>query len=160
MARALVFLLAALELLAAGCIARPHLYPVCFYQAPPTEERVQGYYYPHLKSVLENAAAASGRTKVSISPDARWMLAYVTKRQDSRISLVWPRVGCIGNSLDSQSTKREADCVAYIRSFVDTHQYFTFGNARDAGGFDIWNESPVPHTLVYCHELKEDEQNH
>jgi len=139
-----------------GCL-RPHIYPVCFYQAAPAQQRLQEYYKPQLVSLLENAIGDSIQAKASISPDGRWLIANVTKRQNRNLAAVWPRVGCVGNALDSQETKQEADCVAYLNLFVKTQNYFSFGNARDKGGFDIWNESPVRNTLVRCHRVKEDE---
>jgi hypothetical protein len=153
-------LLAAFCLSQVGCIKRPHLYPVCFYQSAPTQQRVQEYYSIQLLSVLQISIGASAQTKASISPDGRWLVADVTKRQDAKVAGIWPRVGCLGNALDGLTTKQEADCVAYVRLFVTTHRYFEFGNAKDAGGIDIWNESLAPGTLVHCHQVKEDEQPH
>jgi hypothetical protein len=147
--------LAACHILA-GCI-KPHLYPVCFYQAAPPQERLEQYYAPRLVSVLKNAAGDPRRTRASVSPDGRWLIANLTKRQNRKLAKVWPRVGCLGNALDSPETRQEADCVAYLQLFIRTHNYFSFGNARDKGGFDIWNESPAPNTLVRCHQVKEDE---
>jgi hypothetical protein len=140
-----------------GCL-HPHLYPVCFYQAAPPQQRVQEYYAPQLVGVLQATIKDSDRLKAKVTPDGRWLVANVTKAQNAKIAKIWPRVGCIGNALDSQSTKLESDCVAYQLEFVTTKNYFTFGNARDAGEFDIWNESPVKDTLVHCHQIKEDEQ--
>jgi len=119
---------------------------------------VQEYYAPQLVGVLHATIKDSGRVKATVTPDGRWLVANVTKSQNAQIAKVWPRVGCIGNALDSQSTKLESDCVAYQLEFVTTKNYFTFGNAKDAGGFDIWNESPVKDTLVHCHQIKEGEQ--
>jgi hypothetical protein len=102
----------------------------------------------------------SSGAKPSVSPDGRWLIANVSKGQDRRISVVWPRVGCLGNALDGQSTKQEADCVKYIEIFVMSHRYFDFGNAKDQGGFDIWNESIAPKTHLHCHQVKEDEEPH
>jgi hypothetical protein len=145
--------LAACQMLG-GCI-KPHLYPVCFYQAAPPQQRLEQYYAPQLVSVLQNAAGDSKRTKASVSPDGRWLIANVTKRQNRRLADVWPRVGCLGDAVDSVGTKQEADCVAYLQLFIRTGNYFSFGNARDKGGYDIPNESPVPHTLVNCHQVNE-----
>jgi hypothetical protein len=94
-----------------------------------------------------------------ISPDGRWVLAQTTGHENKRVADVWPRLACIGDALDSNGTKQEADCVAYVRHFVLRQEYFTFGNAKDAGGIDIWNESPVANTVVRCHQLKDDERN-
>lgn len=140
-----------------GCV-RPHLYPVCFYQAAPTQERVQEYYGPRLVSALQAALDDSSRAQVMLTPDARWLVANVTNRRNRRVAEAWSRIACIGNALDSPGTKQEKDCVAYVRRFVLSNNYAIFGNAKDAGQFDIWNESPVKNTLVHCHELKEDEQ--
>ena len=142
--------------LVTGC-AKPHLYPVCFYQSAPQQERIQQYYAPQLIASMRASAKDLGQLKPSITPDGRWLVVNVTRAQNAKLARVWPRIGCIGNALDSQSTKREADCVAYLREFVTTKNYFAFGNARDSGGFDIWNESPVKSTLVYCHRIREDE---
>jgi len=86
------------------------------------------------------------------------MVVSLTKPQYGELAKVWPRIGCIGDALDSRGTKQESDCVAYELDFVSSQRYFTFGNAMDAGGFDIWNESPVKNTLVHCHRLDEDER--
>jgi hypothetical protein len=139
-----------------GCV-HPHLYPVCFYQASPPQQRLQEYYGPQLVTLVQNAVGDSKQAKASLSPDGRWLTANVTRRQDRNLGAVWPRVGCLGNALDSQETKQEADCVAYLDLFVKTHNYLLFGNAKDKGGFDIWNESPARNTLVHCHQVKEDE---
>jgi hypothetical protein len=141
-----------------GCVKHTYLYPVCFYQAAPTQKRVQEYYSPMLLAGLHATFNDSGQIKATITPDGRWLLASLTTRQDADLARVWPRIGCIGNALDSQSTKQEADCVAYVLLFVTTKNYFAFGKARDIGDFDIWNESTVKNTSVHCHRIKEDEQ--
>jgi len=149
------------SILLAGCARhRPYIYPVCFYEASPTEQTFQQVYAPQLTAVVQTAVTQKKPIKATLSPDARWLVADVSKHQNMRISRVWPRLGCIGTALDSNGVKLEKDCVAYEQEFVLTDHYFTFGNARDAGGFDIWNESPVANTIVYCHRLKEDEQAH
>jgi len=141
-------------LLVGGC-ARPHLYPICFYQQAPGLGRFRQDYAPPLttafRTIVKNKEAIP-----TITPDGRWLIANTTKSQNSRIAKVWPRLGCIGNASDSLSTKQEADCVAYVSEFIKTKNYFAFGNARDLGGFDIWNESPIPGTLVHCDQVKPD----
>jgi hypothetical protein len=133
---------------------------VCFYQAAPSQERYKQYFVSGLVAALHTAASDEGKASVTSTPDARWLIAVVTSNQNDAISKVWPRVGCIGDALNSPTTQLEMDCVAYIRNFVSTEQYFEFGNAKDAGGIDIWNESPVQHTVVHCHQLTEDEDSH
>jgi hypothetical protein len=146
---------------ATGCMSshRLYLYPVCFYESAPDQQRVQDYFAPRLVSVVDTTTKVRKGSKIALSPDGRWLVANVTESQNERIAAVWPRLGCIGNALDSPRTKQESDCVSYERQFVDSREYFTFGNAKDAGGFDIWNESAVANTLVHCHQIKEDEQS-
>jgi hypothetical protein len=141
-----------------GSCTKPHIYPICFYQEAPKRQRFQEYYAPQLTAVFSAAIKNRARTRTTITPDGRWLVAHVTKSQNSKLAKVWPRVACIGNASDSPSTKQEADCVAYVSQFVTTKNYFAFGNARDAGGFDIWNESPVKNTLVRCDRLRDDDE--
>jgi hypothetical protein len=140
----------------AGCPRhRLYLYPVCFYEAAPSPKQLQDYYSPQLIAFVHTTLKDSTRVKATLSPDGRWLVANVTAAQNHQIAQVWPRIGCIGNAVDSQSTKKESDCVSYEHEFVTTGNYFTFGNAKDAGGFDIWNESPVQGTLVHCYQVSE-----
>jgi hypothetical protein len=135
-----------------GC-AKPHLYPICFYQTAPTATQLSDYYAPRFVSAVNTVVSDDERAHTVVGPDGRWLLAKVTKGQNARLAKVWPRLGCLGDSIDSSSTKKQADCVQYLQYFVTTRSYTTFGNAKDAGGFDIWNESPVPATLVRCHPV-------
>jgi hypothetical protein len=139
-----------------GCARQLYLYPVCFYQAAPKQQRVQDYYSPGLMAGL--STALNDQVRATITPDGRWLVASLTTGQDAKLARIWPRIGCIGNALDSRGTRQEADCVMYLMAFVTTKNYSAFGNAKDVGGFDIWNESPVGDTLVHCHQIKEDEQ--
>ena len=141
-----------------GNCKKPHLYPICFYQEAPRRQLFQQQYAPQLTTVFSAVIKDRGSTKMTITPAGRWLVADVTKSQNSRLARIWPRIACIGNASDSPSTKQEADCVAYLSQFVRTRNYFAFGNARDAGGFDIWNESPVNKTLVRCDRLKENDE--
>ena len=151
-----LFVLAGLFLLV-GCVRKPILYPVCFYSQAPSQDRVQNFYAPQLASSIQSAVKKKEPLDIHLSPDARWIIANVSSRENAQITAIWPRVGCLGNALDSSSVKSEMDCAAYLRNFIARKNYVDFGNARDSGGFDIWNESSVKNTIVYCHRLKEDE---
>jgi hypothetical protein len=141
-----------------GC-AKPHLYPICFYQSPPTADRLSNYYAPGFVSAVNTVISDDQRADAVVAPDGRWLVAKVTKRENSRLATVWPRLGCLGDATDSNSTRKQADCVKYLQFFVATRSYMSFGNARDAGGFDIWNESAVPGTLVRCHPVRQGDPN-
>jgi len=137
-------------LLTLGACAEPHLYPVCFYSkmAPDTQDTT---VYRQLAVVLQTAIGSSRPVGIVNTPDGRWLVARTTKSENAAAAKVWPRVACIGAAHDSNSVKAEADCVGYVEQFVASNKYFDFGNARDMGGFDIWNESPNKDSIVYCH---------
>jgi hypothetical protein len=141
-----------------GC-ATAHLYPICFYQSAPTAGDLSQYYAPRFVSALNTVVSDDRRADAVVAPDGRWLVATVTKRENSKLAKVWPRLGCLGDATDSSSTKQQADCAKYLQFFVTTRSYMSFGNARDEGGFDIWNESPVPATLVRCHPVRPGDPN-
>jgi hypothetical protein len=139
-----------------GCMrARPHLYPVCFYQTAPSLDVVQNVYAPHLIAILNAARKGPATLHAALSPDGRWLVASLTKGQNAAISRVWPRVGCVGDPHNNETTKEEMDCVKFEQQFVSGSNYFLFGNNRNpVFGIDIWNESPLPQTEVYCHAVR------
>jgi hypothetical protein len=141
---------AAMVSLALTSCASPHLYPICFYNNPPSLKYVNIHYLPRLQRDLQTALNTNRKIDISSSPDARWLIAKTTDAENRSAASVWPRIGCIGRANDSDSARNEADCVRYVRDFVATKNYFAFGNARDAGRFDIWNESPSAKSQLYC----------
>ena len=147
------------SILSTGCMrAHLHLYPVCFYQTAPAMEGAQKYYAPLLTEVVHTTIKNPADVRAALSPDGRWLVASVTKAQNIELSKVWPRVGCIGDAHNSDSTKQEMDCVLYERSFLSGPNYFLFGNDKNPVlGVDIWNESPVPKSAVYCHSIEDKE---
>jgi hypothetical protein len=136
--------------------AKPHLYPICFYHEAPPQRVFDEHYAPRLLAVFSATIKDSGKVRGTIIPDGRWIVANVTKGQNSKLAKVWPRVGCIGDASDSNSIKSEKDCVEYVQQFVRDKNYFKFGNARDAGGFDIWSESPLRSASLQCHQVEPD----
>jgi hypothetical protein len=130
--------------------ASPHLYPVCFYDTPaPTGHKAQLLY----SSLVDSLRASLGTPRnvdLAVSPDGRWLIASTTPSENAAAAQVWPRIGCIGIASDSDQTKAEAACVRYVSEFVSTGNYFAFGNAKDKGGIDIWNESLYPKDVVHC----------
>jgi hypothetical protein len=135
--------------------AKPHLYPICFYREAPQQRVFDEHYAPRLLAVFNSTIKDSGKARATITPDGRWIVASVTKGQNSKLAKVWPRVGCIGDAVNSNTIKSQKDCVEYIQQFVsDRKNYFKFGNARDAGGFDIWSESPLVPASLQCHQVK------
>lgn len=140
-----------------GC-ATPRLYPICFYNEPPTT-RVSHEYFPKMKSTLQAALGKARSIEVIETPDGRWFVAWATEYENSSAAKVWPRIGCVGSALTSSGVLAEMACVEYLREFVKNKNYFTFGNAKDAGGFDIWHESPTGNHIVRCHSLFEESNN-
>lgn len=146
-------------LLLGGCLTPsveskvPHLYPVCYFESAPAPETVQANL-PRLREVLQGSLASRRPVEIASSPDGRWLVANVTPAQNMAAASVWPRVGCIGNAIDSASTKKEADCVAFVKDFTANRNYFAFGNARDVVEFDIWHESSVTTSPVYCKAMQ------
>lgn len=136
-------------LLLSSC-ATSRLYPVCFYNSIPPSGNARSVFYETMSSALRSALGASDTLKISVSPDGRWMLAEATRHQNVAAAHVWPRIGCVGSASRSDEVRAEAACVAYVRQFVEKENYFAFGNAKDAGGIDIWNESPDPKYDVNC----------
>ena len=136
--------------------AKPHLYPICFYREAPQQPVFDDYYAPRLLAVFNSTIKNSNKARASITPDGRWIVANVSKDQNSKLAKVWPRVGCIGEASDSNGIQSEKDCVEYIEQFVKDKNYFKFGNARDAGGFDIWSESPLVPASLQCFQVKPD----
>lgn len=130
--------------------ATSRLYPVCFYNGIPPSGDARSVFYVNMSRALRNALGASNTLEISVSPDGRWMLAEATKRQNVAAAHVWPRIGCVGSASRSDEVRAEAACVAYVRQFVENENYLAFGNAKDAGGIDIWNESPDPKYDVNC----------
>jgi hypothetical protein len=140
-------------LLIQGC-ATPHLYPVCVYTEEHFNTKELRNFYQQLTGILQAALSSQRAVNITASPDGRWLLADTTSGENADASAVWPRIGCVGNAVDSNSVKMEADCVSYIRQFVANENYFEFGNGKDKGGFDIWNEAPKQTGTVYCHEQR------
>lgn len=136
-------------LVMSGC-AEVRLYPVCYYDASPPIGASREVVYSNLVKSLQAALNADQEVKVSASPDGRWLIAWTTENQNASAAKVWPRVGCIGLANDSGQVKSEIACVNYVRQFIADKNYFTFGNARDVGAIDIWNESPIPGEVVHC----------
>jgi hypothetical protein len=130
--------------------ATSRLYPVCFYNGRQPTGDAHGSFYAEMKNSLRTALGASTTLEIGQSPDGRWLVAEATKRQNSAAAHVWPRIGCVGSANYSDQVRAEAACVAYVRQFVENENYFAFGNAKDAGGIDIWNESPDPKYDVHC----------
>lgn len=93
-----------------------------------------------------------------MSPDGRWFVVEASSRQNARAARVWPRIGCIGSAVNSLGVKREMDCVAYQGNFVGKEAYLEFGNAKDAGGIDIWSESPIGNSVVRCQSISTSDQ--
>jgi hypothetical protein len=133
--------------------ASPHLYPVCFYDtSPPTGHKAE-QLYRSLTDALNKSLGTDREANVAVSPDGRWLVASTTMSENAAAAQVWPRIGCIGTATDSDQTKAEASCVRYVSEFVASGNYFAFGNAKDAGGIDIWNESLNPKDVVHCNAI-------
>ena len=138
-------------------LAAPRLYPVCFYNQPPSQKVANEYYLPRLQSTLQQLVTQASVMNLSppvdvvSTPDGRWLVARTTEAENEKLARVWPRIGCIGTALDSPAVRREADCVAYLSEFVSKRNYFQFGNAKDAGGIDIWSEAPDNRSVVHCY---------
>ena len=130
--------------------ATPHLYPVCFYNITPPSGHKADLLYVSLTDALSTSLGTGRDAKIAVSPDGRWLVASTTPSENTSVAAVWPRVGCIGTASDSDETRAEAACVDFIREFVSKGNYFSFGNARDARGIDIWNESSNPKEVVHC----------
>ena len=135
--------------IASSC-STPHIFPVCYYNVVPPAGSTSSPYYDDLVTSLRRALGAKDDLPVARSPDGRWLLAEVTEYQNDKAANVWPRVGCIGDAQNSDEVKLELYCVRYVRDFVQKRNYFQFGNAKDAGGIDIWNESGSPGDVVHC----------
>lgn len=138
-----------LVLFFAGC-ATPHLYPVCFYNQSPSKEILESYYTPHLRDALRAALGDQREILAASTPDARWFVAKTTNSENSDLAKVWPRIGCIGDASTGDGVRSENGCVDYLQRFISKENYFEFGNAKDAGGIDIWSESPNPKIVVRC----------
>jgi len=132
-----------------GC-ASARLYPVCFYNRQPAQPAAVEYYFPRLTESLKTAIGNQRNVNVTSTPDGRWLVAKTTRKENRAIAKVWPRIGCLGDAIDSSNTRKEMDCVSYISQFVKNSNYFGFGNGKDAGGIDIWNESPDSRSVVRC----------
>lgn len=146
--------IALLLCLAVGGCASPRLYPVCFYNQQPSEEVFERYYLPRLKEVLEGILGAGRSAGVLGSPDGRWLIASATNPENEQIAKVWPRIGCIGQALNSNEVDQERQCALYVDAFTQTNNYLAFGNAKDQGGIDVWNEAPDNHSIVFCHQVR------
>lgn len=145
--------MASTYLMLGGC-ATPHLYPICYYNTPPSRI-IADAYSSSMKEVLVTAVNGRRDIAVSASPDGRWLVANVTRMENKNVSKVWPRLGCIGDAVDSHSTRQQADCAIFVKDFVATEEYITFGNAKDAGGIDIWSESRDNKSVVRCHRVQD-----
>ncbi len=143
----------ALPLLAISACTSPHLYPVCYYEAPPAKA-VARAHLPELEAALREVLGGARQVEIAASPDGRWLVTNVTPTENVAAAQAWPRIGCIGNAVDSRSVRAEADCVAYLKDFVANKNYFAFGNARDLGGFDIWHEASNTTSPVYCNSIE------
>jgi hypothetical protein len=126
------------------------LYPVCFYNTSPPTGAAGELFYSKLSKALTVSLSAERDVKAVPTPDGRWFVASVTPTENAVAAGVWPRIGCVGEARDSDEVRAEASCVEYMQRFVADQNYFAFGDSKDAGGIDIWNESLNPKNVVHC----------
>ena len=149
------FVIGCLALALTSC-ATTRLYPICFYGEPISRSEFESHIKPQFTEALATTIKQARQSSIAYSPDGRWAMVKTTRSENESIGGYWPRVACLGRADDSASVRQEADCVAYVRNFVLQEDYFSFGNAKDAGNIDIWNEAPQEMGLVNCHRLVEE----
>lgn len=143
------YIVALSAFMVASC-ASVRLYPVCFYNGSQPMGAARDSFFEGMTGMLRGSLGLDLQRPITVSPDGRWLIANATRFQNAAAAHVWPRIGCIGSAVDSNQIHQEAGCVAYVRQFIKDENYFAFGNAKDAGGIDIYNESPDPKYDVHC----------
>ena len=151
--RSSVVLATWLSLAVAGC-ATPSLYPICYYNTQPSRGEAAKNSIA-LANTLRASLGKDDKHPVGATDDGRWLASPTTARENKQLAQIWGRIGCIGDSLDSFAEKQQHDCAQFVSRFVLTRTYNSIGNARDAGGIDIWNEALDHSTVVHCSRAKE-----
>jgi hypothetical protein len=124
------------------------LYPVCFYNSVPSSETVNSEILPRLEQALKLQLGTSA--EVVATPDARWLLARTTQRQNKALALIWPRIGCLGHAGDGNQVAQEANCVSYVKSFLENQNYLSLGLDGGKIGVAGYNEAPDKTIRVWC----------
>lgn len=141
-------LLSLLAFALTGCTT-VKIYPLCFYEEKPDSQSLQQDYVPGLRQTFASIVDADPQ-KISVTPDARWIVARTTHTQDADLLRMWPRVGCIGPAGSTSEVKLQADCVAYVTDFIQEKRYTELGQYKGTNGNTYYNESRDPTRLVYC----------
>lgn len=130
-----------------GC-ASPKLYPICFYKDKPDNVTLDTVFIPRLKQSF-SAVTNQAHEKITISPDARWMIVSTTDAQNKKLLEMWPRIGCIGPAGSASEVKLQIDCIDYVQSFIQERKYTELG-AYTYQNITYPNESRDANRLVYC----------
>ncbi len=140
--------LALMSVLLTGC-SSVKMYPICFYEKKPDTETLDRVIVPGLRKSF--AAVLSGiADDLSVSPDARWIVASTTDTQDANLLKMWPRLACIGPAGSASEVKLQVDCISYVKDFIKERKYTELGSYKGPNGNTYYNESRDPNQLVYC----------
>lgn len=118
-------LLGALTLL--NACASTRFYPVCNYSG---ESGIQSATRQSVLNFVRATAAAD--TFVVFSPNDRFVVVKATWDQHSKLSLVWPRVGCLGDARYDVEYLKYRGCVYMLQQALENGGIPPLGELSDS----------------------------